>query len=203
MIRRRKARELQQGGVTIVDPEATYIDVDVQIGMDSVIEPGCAIQGPTRIGERVHLKPGCMLESCEVGDDSVLGPNAHLRPDSVLGRGVRIGNYVEIKNSVLGDGVKADHLSYIGDSDVGAGAAFGCGSITVNYNWSSKSRTTVEPGAVIGCNANLVAPVKIGRNASVAAGSTITKDVPAETLVVARNRQSAVKGWKRPTKRSK
>ncbi|NIM00009.1 MAG: bifunctional UDP-N-acetylglucosamine diphosphorylase/glucosamine-1-phosphate N-acetyltransferase GlmU, partial [Acidobacteria bacterium] len=106
-----------------------------------------------------------------LGDDVVIGPNAHLRPDTVLGRGVRIGNFVEVKNSVLGDGVKADHLSYIGDADVGAGASFGCGAITVNYDWSEKNRTVVGEGAKIGCNANLIAPVTVGRNAAVAAGS--------------------------------
>jgi bifunctional UDP-N-acetylglucosamine pyrophosphorylase/glucosamine-1-phosphate N-acetyltransferase len=108
---------------------------------------------------------------------------------------VRIGNFVEIKNSVLGDGVKADHLSYIGDADVGARASFGCGAITVNYNWREKSRTTVGEGATIGCNANLLAPVTIGRNAAVAAGSTIGSEVPADALAVERARQRNVEGW--------
>jgi bifunctional UDP-N-acetylglucosamine pyrophosphorylase/glucosamine-1-phosphate N-acetyltransferase len=108
---------------------------------------------------------------------------------------VRIGNYVEVKNSVLGEGVKADHLSYIGDADVGAGASFGCGSITVNYNWREKSRTVVGAGATIGCNVNLIAPVEIGRNSAVAAGSTITKAVPDDALAVARDRQHHVEGW--------
>jgi len=195
VIRRRKLDQLMLGGVTIVDPAATYIDVGVEIGRDSVIEPGCSIQGESRIGAGVHLKPGCMIESSDVGDDAVIGPNAHLRPGSVLGRGVRIGNYVEIKNSVLGDGVKADHLSYIGDADVGARASFGCGAITVNYNWREKSRTSVGEGANIGCNANLIAPVTIGRNAAVAAGSTIESDVPDGALAVERARQRNVEGW--------
>jgi len=194
-IRRRKLDQLMLDGVTIVDPGATYIDVGVEIGRDSVIEPGCSIQGESCIGVGVHLKPGCMIESSHVGDDAVIGPNAHLRPGSVLGRGVRIGNYVEIKNSVLGDGVKADHLSYIGDADVGARASFGCGSITVNYNWREKSRTTVGEGANIGCNANLIAPVEIGRNAAVAAGSTIASEVPDDALAVERARQRNVEGW--------
>ena len=195
VIRRRKLDQLMLDGVTVVDPSATYIDVGVEVGKDTVIEPGCSIQGESSIGAGVHLKPGCMIESSRVGDAAVIGPNAHLRPDCVLGRGVRIGNYVEIKNSVLGDGVKADHLSYIGDADVGAGASFGCGAITVNYNWREKSRTTIGEGAKIGCNANLIAPVTIGRNAAVAAGSTIGSAVPDDALAVERSKHRNVDGW--------
>jgi bifunctional UDP-N-acetylglucosamine pyrophosphorylase/glucosamine-1-phosphate N-acetyltransferase len=187
--------QLMLDGVTVVDPGATYIDVGVEIGKDTVIEPGCSIQGKSHIGGGVHLKPGCMIESSDVGDDTVIGPNAHLRPGCVLGRGVRIGNYVEIKNSVLGDGVKADHLSYIGDADVGARASFGCGAITVNYNWREKGRTTIGEGAKIGCNANLIAPVTIGKNAAVAAGSTIGRAVPDDALAVERAQHRNVEGW--------
>jgi bifunctional UDP-N-acetylglucosamine pyrophosphorylase/glucosamine-1-phosphate N-acetyltransferase len=196
-MRRRKLNQLMTDGVTVIDPATTYVDMDVEVGPDTVIEPGCVIQGGTKIGAGCHIKPHCVIEASVLGDDVVIGPSAHLRPDCVLGNGVRIGNYVEVKNSNLADGVKADHLSYIGDADVGEGASFGCGSITVNYNWSTKARTTVEPGAVIGCNANLVAPVTIGRNASVAAGSTITKEVPEDALAVARGKQSHVEGWSR------
>jgi len=195
VIRRRKLDQLMLDGVTIVDPGATYIDVGVEIGKDTVIEPGCSIQGESHIGGGVHLKPGCMIESSRVGDDVVMGPNAHLRPGCVLGRGVRIGNFVEIKNSVLGDGVKADHLSYIGDADVGARASFGCGAITVNYNWQKKDRTVIGEGAKIGCNANLIAPVTIGRNAAVAAGSTIGSAVPDDALAVERAQHRNVEGW--------
>ncbi len=195
VIRRRKLDQLMLSGVTIVDPGATYIDVGVEVGKDTVIEPGCSIQGESRIGGGVHLKPGCMIESSDVGDDAIIGPNAHLRPGSVLGRGVRIGNYVEIKNSVLGDGVKADHLSYIGDADVGARASFGCGAITVNYNWREKGRTTIGEGAKIGCNVNLIAPVTIGKNAAVAAGSTIGSEVPEAALAVERAQHRNIEGW--------
>jgi bifunctional UDP-N-acetylglucosamine pyrophosphorylase/glucosamine-1-phosphate N-acetyltransferase len=169
--------------------------VGVEVGKDTVIEPGCSIQGESSIGGGVHLKPGCMIESSRVGDDAVIGPNAHLRPGCVIGRGVRIGNYVEIKNSVLGDGVKADHLSYIGDADVGARASFGCGAITVNYNWREKGRTKIGEGAKIGCNVNLIAPVTIGRNAAVAAGSTIGSTVPDDALAVERAKHRNVEGW--------
>ena len=196
-LRRRILDRLMREGVTIVDPAATWIDAGVEIGRDTLIEPNCVIQGETRIGERVHLKPGCVIESSAIGDDAEIGPSAHLRPGCRLGAGVRIGNFVEVKNSQLGAGVKADHLSYIGDADVGDGASFGCGSITVNYDWRDKHRTVVESGAVIGCNVNLVAPVRIGRNASVAAGSTITKDVPEDALAVARAEQAHIGGWSR------
>jgi bifunctional UDP-N-acetylglucosamine pyrophosphorylase/glucosamine-1-phosphate N-acetyltransferase len=187
--------QLMADGVTIVDPGATYIDVGIEVGPDTLIEPGCSIQGKSRIGKGVHLKPGCLIESSQVGDDVVMGPNAHLRPGSAIGRGVRIGNFVEIKNSVLGDGVKADHLSYIGDADVGARASFGCGSITVNYDWKEKHRTIVGEGATIGCNANLLAPITIGANAAVAAGSTIGNEVPKDALAVERARHRNIKGW--------
>ena len=194
-LRRRKLNQLMLAGVTIVDPAATYIDVDVEIGRDCVIEPGCVIQGKTILGEGVHLKPGCMIESSQVGDGVQMGPNAHLRPGSVLGRDVRIGNFVEVKNSILGDGVKADHLSYIGDADVGEGASFGCGAITVNYNWRDKNRTKVGARANIGCNVNLIAPVTIGEDAAVAAGSTIAQEVPADALAVERARHRNVENW--------
>jgi bifunctional UDP-N-acetylglucosamine pyrophosphorylase/glucosamine-1-phosphate N-acetyltransferase len=201
-LRARKLNQLMLDGVTIVDPASTYVDVDVQIGRDTLIEPNCVIQGATRIGERCHLKPHCVIESSELGDDVEIGPTAHLRPGNRVGDGCRIGNFVELKNSVLGSGVKADHLSYIGDADVGAGASFGCGAITVNYDWRAKHRTQVGEGAVIGCNVNLVAPVRVGRNASVAAGSTITRDVPEGALALSRSReQQHVEGWserKRP-----
>jgi len=195
VVRRRKLEELMYAGVTIVDPATTYVDVDVEIGADTLIEPNCVIQGETRIGEGVHLKPGCMIESSRIGDAVVMGPNAHTRPGTVLGRGVRIGNYVEIKNSILGDGVKADHLSYIGDADVGAGASFGCGAITVNYDWKDKNRTTVGENANIGCNVNLIAPVTIGTGAAVAAGSTIGEHVPDHALAVERGRHRNIEGW--------
>jgi len=197
-LRTRTLNRLMREGVTIVDPANTAVDVDVSVGRDTRIEPGSVIQGATRIGERCHVKPGCVIEESVLGDDVVVGPSAHLRPGCALGDGVRIGNFVEVKNANLGAGVKADHLSYIGDADVGDGASFGCGAITVNYDWKKKHRTTVGAGAVVGCNANLVAPVRVGRNASIAAGSTITKDVPDGSLAVARARgQKHVDGWSR------
>ncbi len=194
-MRERILNRVMAAGVTIVDPSSTYIDVDVEIGSDTLIEPGCVIQGATKIGSGVHLKPGCMIESSRVGDDVEIGPNAHLRPNCVIGDRSRIGNFVEVKNSVFGPGVKADHLSYIGDADVGANVSFGCGSVVVNYDGQKKHRTTVGDRAFIGCNVNLVAPIVIEPDAFVAAGSTITTAVPAGALGVARARQRNVEGW--------
>jgi bifunctional UDP-N-acetylglucosamine pyrophosphorylase/glucosamine-1-phosphate N-acetyltransferase len=173
----------------------------VTIGADSLIEPGCVISGPTRIGKGAHLKPHCTIESSEIGSDVTIGPSAHIRPGCELGDGVRIGNFVEVKNSVIGAGVKADHLSYIGDADVGAGASFGCGSIVVNYDGFAKHRTRVGERAFIGCNVNLVAPVVVEADAFVAAGSTITKPVSEQALAVARARQKNVEGWVAKRKR--
>ncbi len=204
VLRRRICERHMLEGVTLVDPEQTWIDAEVEIGRDSLIEPGCVIQGPSRLGERVHLRPGCVVESSQLEDDVVIGPNAHLRPGSVLGRGVRIGNFVEVKNSRLGAGVKADHLAYIGDAEVGEGAAFGCGAIVVNYDWNRKHRTIVGARARIGCNANLVAPIEIGADAAVAAGSTLSQDVPAGALAVGRSaEQRHVAGWMERHRRKK
>lgn len=195
--RRRNARRLMDAGVTLIDPEATYVDTEVEVGRDTVIEPGCVIQGPTRIGERCRVKAHTAIEDSVVGDDVEIGPSAHLRPGTHLESRVRVGNFVEIKNSNLGVGVKADHLTYIGDTDVGAGSSFGCGSIVVNYDGAAKHRSRVEDGAFIGCNVNLIAPVIVAKNAFVAAGSTVTEDVPEDALAVARERQKNILGWRK------
>jgi bifunctional UDP-N-acetylglucosamine pyrophosphorylase/glucosamine-1-phosphate N-acetyltransferase len=198
LLRARILNRLMLAGVTVVDPASTYVDEGVEIGQDSVIEPNCVIQGETRIGEGCHVKANCVIEDSVLENDVEMGPSAHLRPGTTLGDGVRIGNYVEVKNSNLAAGVKADHLSYIGDADVGEGASFGCGAIVVNYNWRGKHRTRVGPGAVVGCNVNLIAPVSVGTNASIGAGSTITKDVPDDALALGRSRdQKHVEGWSR------
>jgi bifunctional UDP-N-acetylglucosamine pyrophosphorylase/glucosamine-1-phosphate N-acetyltransferase len=193
---RRNVERLLAAGVTFVDPAAVWIDSDVEIGRDSTIEPGVQITGPTRIGEGVHVKAHTVIESSVLEDDVEIGPSAHLRPGTRLRRGVRIGNFVEVKNSKLGDGVKADHLSYVGDADVGAGSSFGCGAITVNYDWEAKHRTTIGRDVKVGCNVNLVAPVTLEDSSVVAAGSTVTAHVPKDALAVARARQRNVEGWR-------
>lgn len=193
--RRRTVERLMAQGVTFLDPASAWLDADVEIGRDSIVEPAVRITGATRIGARCHLKPHCVIEASEIGDDCELGPSAHLRPGTRLHNRVRIGNFVEVKNSDLGDGVKADHLSYVGDADVGPGASFGCGSITVNYDWERKHRTKVGARARIGCNANLVAPLEIEPGAFVAAGTTVTKTVPTDAIAVSTGRQRNLDGW--------
>ncbi|MAE96235.1 MAG: UDP-N-acetylglucosamine diphosphorylase/glucosamine-1-phosphate N-acetyltransferase [Deltaproteobacteria bacterium] len=193
--RARNADRLMAEGVTFIDPAASYVDTGVEIGPDTLIEPGVTITGNTRIGSECHIKPHCVIESSQIGDGCVIGPSAHVRPGCRLADGVRLGNYVEVKNSDLGPGVKADHLSYVGDADVGAGSSFGCGSITVNYDWTDKHRTTVGERVRIGCNVNLVAPVDLEDDSFVAAGTTVTKTVESDDIAVSTGRQRNLAGW--------
>jgi bifunctional UDP-N-acetylglucosamine pyrophosphorylase/glucosamine-1-phosphate N-acetyltransferase len=182
-------------GVTLVDPACTYIDVDVQIGRDTLIEPGCQITGSTSIGEGCHIKAYTTIESSCLLDNVEIGPNSHLRPNSELRAGVKIGNFVEVKNAVLGEGTKAAHLTYIGDADIGARVNFGCGSVVVNYDGVAKYRTSVGDDVFIGCNVNLLSPVRIRDHSFLAAGSTINREVPEGALAVARAKQRNVDGW--------
>jgi bifunctional UDP-N-acetylglucosamine pyrophosphorylase/glucosamine-1-phosphate N-acetyltransferase len=195
VLRGRIVRALMDEGVGFVDPDAVYIDADVRIGQDSLIEPGVVISGRSILGRGVHVKAGSVIEDSEIADDVTIGPSAHLRPGNVVGTGVKIGNFVELKNSTLGPGTKAAHLAYIGDADVGADVNFSCGAIVVNYDGYKKTRSTIGDGAFIGCNSNLVSPVEIAPHAFVAAGSTITKDVAEDALAVARGRQKNIEGW--------
>ncbi|MEB3750607.1 bifunctional UDP-N-acetylglucosamine diphosphorylase/glucosamine-1-phosphate N-acetyltransferase GlmU [Geobacillus icigianus] len=205
LMRRRICRHHMQNGVTIVDPDATYISADAVIGRDTVIYPGTVIEGETVIGEDCVIGPYSEISRCmighhtsirhsvahdsEIGSDVTIGPFAHIRPLSKIDDDVRIGNFVEVKKSTFGKGSKASHLSYIGDAEVGAEVNLGCGSITVNYDGVNKHLTKIEDGAFIGCNVNLIAPVTVGRGAYVAAGSTVTDDVPGRALAIARARQ--------------
>lgn len=211
ILRRRKNEALMAEGVTLMDPETTYVDVDVVVGRDTVIYPGTWLEGRTIIGEGCEIGPNsrfqnvkigahvtahfCYAHECEIADGVTLGPYVHIRPDTKLAAGVKIGNFVEVKNSMVGEGTKLPHLSYIGDSDIGAGVNMGCGTITVNYDGKKKFRTTVGDGAFVGCNSNLVAPVRVGDNAYVGAGSTITKDIPEGDLAIARAHQKNITGW--------
>jgi bifunctional UDP-N-acetylglucosamine pyrophosphorylase/glucosamine-1-phosphate N-acetyltransferase len=195
VMRRRIVDAWMDEGVSFVDPDSVYIDSDVRIGQDSIIEPGVVISGHSVLGEGVHIKAGCVIESSQIANDVTIGPAAHLRPGNVVGAGAKIGNFVELKNSILGPGTKAAHLAYIGDADVGANVNFSCGAIVVNYDGYEKTRSTIGDGAFIGCNSNLVSPVEISPHAFVAAGSTITKDVPEDALAVARGRQKNLEGW--------
>ncbi|WP_079914917.1 bifunctional UDP-N-acetylglucosamine diphosphorylase/glucosamine-1-phosphate N-acetyltransferase GlmU [Paenibacillus sp. 32352] len=198
-------------GVTLIDPANTYIEADVQIGSDTVILPGSVLKGHTVIGEDCIIGPQADITDCklgnqiqvkhsvlseaEVGDGTAIGPFAYLRPGSKLGSNVKIGDFVEIKNAKLDDDVKVSHLSYIGDAVVGKNVNFGCGAITVNYDGFNKQLTEVEEDAFIGSNVNLIAPVKIGKGAYVVAGSTITHNVEANDLAIARERQVNKSGY--------
>jgi len=211
ILRHRKNEELMAEGVTIMDPDTTFIDADVTIGQDTVIYPFTWIEGKTVIGENCVLGPSSRFQDmvigngvtaqfvygheCEVADGVTMGPYVHLRPDTKLAKGVKIGNFVEVKNSNIGEGTKLPHLSYIGDCDMGANVNMGCGTITVNYDGKKKFRTVVGDNAFIGCNSNLVAPVTVEDGAYIGAGSTITKRVPKDNLAIARSRQTNIEGW--------
>ncbi|PNZ67853.1 bifunctional UDP-N-acetylglucosamine diphosphorylase/glucosamine-1-phosphate N-acetyltransferase GlmU [Staphylococcus croceilyticus] len=200
-----------QNGVTIIDPTTTFIGPDVEIGMDTIIEPGVRINGTTKIGEEtvigqyseinnsqigshVDIKQSVINDSV-VGDKTKVGPFAQLRPGSNLGNEVKVGNFVEVKKAELKDGAKVSHLSYIGDAEIGERTNIGCGSITVNYDGVNKFKTTVGKDAFIGCNTNLVAPVTVGDGSLIAAGSTITDDIPQDSLALARARQVTKEGY--------
>jgi bifunctional UDP-N-acetylglucosamine pyrophosphorylase/glucosamine-1-phosphate N-acetyltransferase len=211
-IQRRVVERLMSEGVTFRNPATVVIDSTVTIGPDSVVYPFVTLEGATRIGEGcvidpgvhlsnvtvgddVHIKTGTVAEDAIIEDEATVGPYAHLRGGTKLGRRVKVGNFVETKKAVFGDGAKASHLSYIGDADVGAEVNIGAGTITCNYDGVNKHKTTIEDGAFIGSDSQLVAPVRIGRGAYVGAGSTITKDVPADSLGLSRTPQKVVEGW--------
>jgi bifunctional UDP-N-acetylglucosamine pyrophosphorylase/glucosamine-1-phosphate N-acetyltransferase len=210
ILNRRTLDRLMDGGVTVVDPSSTYADAGVRVGRDTVIEPQTILKGDTRIGRDCRIGPLTRLEDCRVADGAQVratfgegaavgagarvGPFARLRPGTVVGPEAHVGNFVEIKKSRLGRGAKANHLAYLGDATVGAGANIGAGTITCNYDGVHKHRTEIGEGAFIGSDTALVAPVSIGARALVAAGSVITEDVPADALAVARGRQATKPG---------
>jgi bifunctional UDP-N-acetylglucosamine pyrophosphorylase/glucosamine-1-phosphate N-acetyltransferase len=213
-LRLAKCRELLEQGVTIFYPHTCVIDSDVEVGADTVIEPFVQLLGHTKIGEdcrirsysviansvlgdRVTVRPGTLMEDSRAGADAVLGPYSHLRPGSDVGEGAHVGNFVETKKIKLGKGSKANHLSYLGDAEIGEGVNVGAGTITCNYDGVNKHKTVIEDGVFIGSDSTLVAPVKIGRGAYVAAASCITEDVPADALALGRARQSVKEGWAR------
>jgi bifunctional UDP-N-acetylglucosamine pyrophosphorylase/glucosamine-1-phosphate N-acetyltransferase len=211
IIRERIAHFHMKNGVTIVDPKNTYIDADVVIGADTVILPGTVLEGKTVIGADCKIGPNSHLVNVTVKDgvtvqhsvltdavveeDAKVGPFAFLRPKAHIGKGAKIGDFVEIKNAKIGEGSKVSHLSYIGDAEIGSHVNVGCGTITVNYDGVNKHKTVVGDGAFIGCNSNLVAPVTLGKKVYVAAGSTVTDDAPDGSLVIARERQVTKEGY--------
>lgn len=211
VMRRRILERWMLDGVTIKQPDSTYIDSRAEIGADTIIYPYTSIEGACRIGENCRVGPGTRLIAAELGDEviiqnsiimqstagegCVIGPYAYIRPETVLAEGVKIGDFVEVKKSVIGKGSKVPHLSYVGDSLVGEKVNIGAGTITCNYDGQKKSRTVIGDGAFIGSNTNLVAPVEVGVDAITAAGSTITKSVPDGALAVERAKQVNHEGW--------
>lgn len=213
ILRRRINRDHMLNGVTMVDPEQTYIDLGVTIGADTTIHPGCHIGGGSvigccceiensvsisgcRIGDDCHIKAASVLEDSELGEDVAIGPMAHLRPGTTLGDKVKIGNFVETKKIVMGEGSKASHLTYLGDAEIGRNVNIGCGTITCNYDGVNKHRTIIGDDVFIGSDVQLVAPVSVGRNSLVAAGTTVTTDVPPDSLAIARTPQVNKDGWR-------
>jgi bifunctional UDP-N-acetylglucosamine pyrophosphorylase/glucosamine-1-phosphate N-acetyltransferase len=211
-LRDKKARELMLAGTTIFRPETCDIDADVQVGTDTVIEPFVQLIGKTRIGsdcrirsysiitnceigDNVLVKPGCIMDDSVVRNGAEIGPYSRLRPGSDIGEGAHVGNFVETKKTRLGKGSKANHLSYLGDAEVGDKVNIGAGTITCNYDGVHKHVTVIEDGVFVGSDSTLVAPVRIGREAYIGAASCITDDVPAGALAVARGRQIAKEGW--------
>lgn len=211
LYRTARLEELMESGVTIIDAASTWVEKYVTVGRDTVLLPGCFLRGRTEIGEGCTIGPNAHIKNSRISDDvtinnstitdsqvdtgSTVGPYAYLRPGSDLGKNVKVGDFVEVKNARIDDGAKVSHLSYIGDGHVGKEVNIGCGVVFVNYDGEKKHRTEVGDHAFVGCNANLVAPVKVGANAYVAAGSTITRDVPENALGVARTRQENKEGW--------
>ncbi len=213
-IRMRKTNALMAEGVTIFYPATCVIDNDVEIAPDTVIEPfvqilgksrigtACRIQsyaviGDSEIGPGVILRPGCILEGSRVGPSAIVGPYSHLRPGSDIGEGAHVGNFVETKKIKLGKGSKANHLTYLGDAEIGAGVNIGAGTITCNYDGAAKHKTVIEDGAFIGSDTTLVAPVRVGKGAYVGAASCITGDVPDDSLALSRAQQVVKPGWAR------
>ena len=213
-MRARKCAELMAAGVSIYRPETCVIDPEVEIGADTILEPFVQILGRTRIGsdcrirsfsiisdshiaDNVLFRPGCIIDQSTIAAGAQLGPYAHVRPGSEIGEGAHVGNFVETKKTRMGRGSKANHLTYLGDSDIGAGVNVGAGTITCNYDGAHKHMTVIEEGAFIGSDSTLVAPVRIGKGAYVAAGSTITEDVPADALALGRSRQITKESWAR------
>lgn len=208
-----------KNGVFFIDPENAYIGPDVKIGAGTTVFPGTIIKGKTVIGENCEIGPNTMIDNCTIGEGTSvnasqavdsnigrnvkIGPFAYIRPDCLIGDEVKIGDFVEVKNTKVGEKTKIPHLTYVGDSEIGRESNLGCGTITVNYDGNSKHKTIVGDNAFIGCNTNLVAPVKVGDGAYIAAGSTITNDVPERSLAIARARQTVKTDWTLKTKNKK
>jgi bifunctional UDP-N-acetylglucosamine pyrophosphorylase/glucosamine-1-phosphate N-acetyltransferase len=217
--RRRCAQDLMGAGVTLVDPARIDVRGRLDCGADVLIDVNCVFEGDVVLGDGVQIGPNCVLRDVRVGEGAVIhpmshlegavvgdgcsvGPYARLRPGTELGDGARIGNFVEAKKARIGAGSKVNHLSYIGDAQLGSGVNVGAGTITCNYDGIAKHRTTMGDGVFVGSNSTLVAPIELGDGAFVAAGSTVTRDVPADALGVGRGKQRNIDGWQTPVQRA-
>lgn len=218
IFQRQVAEELMVAGATLLDPARLDCRGSIEVGRDCVIDVNCVFEGKVVLGNNVHIGPNCVISDSTIGDGTVIlansileestlaencniGPFARLRPGSKLANKAKIGNFVETKKAVIGEGSKVNHLSYVGDAEIGAGVNIGAGTITCNYDGVNKSKTTIEDGAFIGSNSALVAPVTVGKNATVGAGSIVTKNSDEGDLIIARAKQSNIKGWARPVKK--
>ena len=204
-------RKLTEQGVTVMDPSNTYVDPTCTVGAGTVLLPGTILRGNTRIAGNCEIGPNAMIRDGSVGEGTTVnasqvnestvgchttvGPFTYVRPNCTIGDHCRVGDFVEVKNSVIGDGTKISHLTYVGDSDVGQRVNFGCGTVTTNYDGHKKYRCTIGDDVFLGCNTNLIAPVALGDGSYTAAGSTVTEDVPADALAIARTRQTNKAGW--------
>jgi bifunctional UDP-N-acetylglucosamine pyrophosphorylase/glucosamine-1-phosphate N-acetyltransferase len=212
VLQQKKLKDLMLSGVTVVDPKTTYVDRTVEVGKDSILYPNCHLQGKTKIGERCIIEPNSKISDSLIGNDvtiransviteskieegASIGPFAHLRPLSEVKTKAKIGNFVEVKKSVIGKGSKANHLSYIGDSLLGEDVNIGAGTITCNYDGFEKHQTIIGNRVFVGSNVELVAPVKVGNDSSIGAGTTVTKDVPEGALAISRVKQKNIKKW--------
>lgn len=212
LLYRRTAEKCMREGCTLIDPHTVYIDPESVISHDVTMYPGVVLEAGCEIQEGAVLYPGSRLHHAKVGarttvqnsvmidasvgSDSIVGPYAYLRPGTDVGSHCRVGDFVELKNCTIGDGTKISHLTYVGDADFGSGINVGCGVVVVNYDGSRKYHTSVGDGAFIGCNTNLISPVKVGEGAYIAAGTTVTDDVPPHVLVIGRSRQEVIENWK-------
>jgi len=218
IVRQRKNEELMAAGVTIVDPATTYVDMDVEIGADTVIHPGVVIEGQTKIGsgceihgsvrirdseiaDRVTIHDFCLIIGARVADGASIGPFAHLRPETVVGEKAKVGNFVELKKTTMGPGSKANHLAYLGDATIGARVNVGAGTITCNYDGKKKNQTVIGDGAFIGSDTQLIAPVTVGKGAYVGSGTTIREDVPPDALAVSAGKQRNIEDWAKDRKK--
>ena len=213
-----KAEELMEKGVTVLDPNRIDIRGQLKCGQDVTIDIGCIFEGNVNLGNNVHIKPNSFIKNSDIDENSTIeafshidsskvgsscrvGPYARLRPGTVLESEVHIGNYVEIKNSLVDQGTKINHLSYIGDSEIGKNVNIGAGTITCNYDGVDKHKTIIEDDVFVGSNTQIVAPLKVGKGATIGAGSTITKDVPKNDLTLSRAQQKTISGWVKPEKK--